>query len=311
MKKISIVVPCFNEETALPFFYDAVTRISGEMSFVDFEYLFIDDGSTDKTLLLLKELAAKDNRVRFVSFSRNFGKEAAMFAGMENSAGDYVVLMDADLQDPPDLIPQMYDALVKEGYDCAGTRRVNRKGEPPIRSFFAQRFYRLMNKISKTQMLDGVRDFRMMTRQMVNAILSMCEYNRFSKGIFGWVGFRTKWLEYENVERVAGETKWSLWKLFIYSMDGIIAFSTMPLAIASVTGIVLFLLSIVMIVFIIIRTLIWGDPVAGWPTLVCIVFFVGGIQLLCLGIAGQYIAKSYLEVKKRPLYITRETEKDL
>ncbi len=311
MKKISVVIPCFNEETALPFFYEAITSISGEMSFVEFEYLFIDDGSTDETLALLRELALKDNRIRFVSFSRNFGKEAAMFAGMEHSTGDYVVIMDVDLQDPPDLIPQMYEAVVKEGYDCAGTRRVNRKGEPPIRSFFARRFYRLINRISKTQMLDGVRDYRMMTRKMVNAILSMCEYNRFSKGIFGWVGFRTKWLEYENVERVAGETKWSFWKLFIYSLDGILAFSTMPLAIASVVGIILFILSIVMIIFIIIRTLIWGDPVAGWPAMACIIFLVGGIQLLCLGIAGQYIAKSYLEVKKRPIYISKETEKDL
>jgi glucosyltransferase len=311
LKKISVVIPCFNEETALPFFYEAITSISGEMSFVEFEYLFIDDGSTDETLALLRELALKDNRIRFVSFSRNFGKEAAMFAGMEHSTGDYVVIMDVDLQDPPDLIPQMYEAVVKEGYDCAGTRRVNRKGEPPIRSFFARRFYRLINRISKTQMLDGVRDYRMMTRKMVNAILSMCEYNRFSKGIFGWVGFRTKWLEYENVERVAGETKWSFWKLFIYSLDGILAFSTMPLAIASVVGIILFILSIVMIIFIIIRTLIWGDPVAGWPAMACIIFLVGGIQLLCLGIAGQYIAKSYLEVKKRPIYISKETEKDL
>lgn len=311
MKKISIIVPCFNEEKALPVFFKAVLEVGVKMQPLEFEYLFIDDGSSDGTLPMLRQFAMDDPRVRFISFSRNFGKEAAMFAGMKNATGDYVVIMDADMQDPPDMLPRMYEILAHEDYDCVGTQRVTRKGEPPIRSFFARRFYRLMNRISKTQIMEGTRDFRMMTRKMVDAILSVTEYNRFSKGIFGWVGFRTKWLEYENVERVAGETKWSFFRLLIYSVDGIVAFSTAPLAIASVTGIVLFLLSIAMIIFIIIRTLIWGDPVAGWPALVCIIFFVGGIQLFCLGIAGQYIAKSYMEVKNRPLYIAKETEKDL
>ena len=311
MKKLSIIIPCFNEEKSLPFFYEALNKALVEMSSVEFEFLFVDDGSEDMTLKFLRDLFKKDSRVRYISFSRNFGKESAIFAGLENATGDYIAIMDADLQDPPSLISKMYEIVASDEYDCACTRRVSRKGEPRIRSFFAKSFYRFINRISKTKIIDGARDFRLMNRKMVNAILSMCEYNRFSKGIFGWVGFRIKWLEYDNIERFAGETKWSFWKLFKYSIEGIIAFSTIPLAIASVVGVILFIISIIMIIFIIIRTLIWGDPVAGWPTLVCIVFFVGGVQLLCTGIASQYIAKTYYEVKKRPLYLTQETEKDI
>ena len=244
--------------------------------------------------------------MHYLSFSRNFGKEAAIYAGLQHAKGDFVVLMDADLQDPPALLDEMYTAITEEGYDSVATRRVSRKGEPPIRSFFARMFYKLINKISKADIVDGARDYRLMTRQMVDAILSMSEYNRFSKGIFGWVGFRTKWLAYENVERVAGETKWSFWKLFLYSMEGIIAFSTTPLALASVFGFLLCLVAVVAVLFIIVRTLVWGDPVSGWPSLVCIITFIGGIQLFCMGILGQYLAKTYLETKKRPIYILRE-----
>lgn len=308
MAKISIIVPCYNEEKALPFFYDAITEQSEKMSEIDFEYIFIDDGSKDKTLEKLRELSEKDKRVRYVSFSRNFGKESAMFAGLKESKGDFVAIMDADLQDPPFLLQEMYNSIISEGYDCVATRRVTRKGEPKIRSFFARAFYRLINKISQTEIVDGARDYRLMTRQMVDAILSMQEYNRFSKGIFSWVGFKTKWIEYENIERVAGETKWSFWKLFLYSLDGIVAFSTAPLAVASVVGAIMFIISIILIIVVVVKTLIWGDPVAGWPSMICIILLVGGIQLLCVGISSQYIAKTYMEVKKRPIYITRETE---
>lgn len=310
MEKISIIVPCYNEEESMPLFYDEICKVSKEFKKVDFEYIFVNDGSRDRTLDIARELASKDKRVRYISFSRNFGKEAAILAGLEYSVGDYVAIMDADLQDPPSLLHEMYLGIKEEGYDCVATRRVSRKGEPPIRSFFARCYYKLINKISKTEIVDGARDYRLMTRQMVNSILEVREYNRFSKGIFSWVGYNTKWLEYKNVERVAGSTKWSFWKLFLYSLESIVAFSTVPLAIASVIGLLFFLVSIIMIVFIIVKTLTVGDPVAGWPSLVCIIFFVSGVQLLSLGIIGQYLSKLYLEVKNRPVYIVKETEKD-
>jgi glycosyltransferase involved in cell wall biosynthesis len=306
MKLISVIVPCFNEEEALPLYYEEINKVSKEMK-ANFEFLFINDGSKDKTLDILRELSKKDKRVRYISFSRNFGKEAAMYAGFKESKGDYVCVMDADLQDPPSLLPDMYNEIVNNGYDSAATRRVSRKGEPPIRSFFARMFYKLINKISKADIVDGARDYRLMNRKMVDAILSMEEYNRFSKGIFGWVGFDTKWIEFENVERVAGETKWSFWKLFKYSLEGIVAFSTTPLSIAYIMGILFCLFAII---FIIVRTLIWGDPVSGWPSLVVIIFLVSGVQLICTGILGEYLSKTYLETKKRPIYIVKEREND-
>lgn len=309
-KKISIVVPCYNEEESLPLFYEEIKKIEKEMNYVDFEYIFVNDGSKDKTLEIFRRLAKKDKKVRYVSFSRNFGKEAGMLAGLEYSTGDFVTVMDADLQDPPKMLIEMYKGITEEGYDCVGTRRVTRKGEPPIRSFFARKFYKIINKMSKVEMVDGARDFRLMTRQMVDSILSLQEYNRYSKGLFSFVGFKTKWLEYENVERVAGTTKWSFWKLLIYAFEGIIAFSTTPLVIAAIVGMVFFLISFIMILVIIIKTLAYGDPVNGWPSMVCIIFFVSGVQLFCLGIIGAYLSKTYLETKKRPIYIVKETEKD-
>lgn len=311
MKKITTIVPCYNEQEALPHFYKEITKVAKQMKGIDFEFLFVNDGSKDDTLSVLQELAKKDKRVRYISFSRNFGKEAAMYAGFENSTGDYVAVMDADLQDPPALLPEMLEAIEKEGYDSVATRRVTRKGEPPIRSFFARMFYKIINKISKADIVDGARDYRLMNRKMVNAILSMSEYNRFSKGIFGWVGFNTKWLEYENVERVAGETKWNFWKLFIYSLEGIVGFSTMPLQIASVMGMLFLFVAFIAIIIVIVKTLAFGDPVSGWPSLACIIFFVSGVQLFCLGIIGQYLSKTYLETKNRPIYIVKETEKDI
>ena len=307
MEKISVIVPCFNEEDSLPFFYEEINKVSNEMNEVSFEFLFVDDGSKDRTLSILKEYAFKDERVKYISFSRNFGKEAAIYAGLKNSCGDYVVIMDADLQDPPSLLPEMYQAVSEEGYDSAATRRVSRKGEPPVRSFFARLFYKIMNRISDADIMDGARDYRLMNRKMVDAILSMCEYNRFSKGIFGWIGFDTKWIEYENVERVAGETKWSFWKLFKYSIEGITAFSIEPLQIASVFGVLFSFIALIMIIVIIVRTLVFGDPTSGWPSLVCIIMLIGGIQLLCIGILGQYLAKTYLETKNRPIYISKDT----
>lgn len=309
-KKLTMVVPAYNEEEALPIFYAEALRVEKELPGVEIEYLFIDDGSSDGTLEVLRALHKKDARVRYVSFSRNFGKEAAIYAGLQNAAGDYVAILDADLQDPPALLPEMLQAIEEEGYDCVGSRRVTRKGEPPIRSFFARMFYHIMKKISNADIVDGARDFQLMNRKVVKAILSMGEYNRFSKGIFGWVGFRKKWLEYENIERSAGETKWSFWKLFLYALDGIVAFSTAPLVIASVMGMVFCLVAFVAIIFIIVRTLIFGDPTSGWPSMVCIIIFIAGIQLLCMGILGQYMAKTYLETKKRPLYLVEETEED-
>ena len=307
MKKISIIVPCYNEQEAIPFFYKEINKISKQMK-NDFEFIFVTDGSKDNTIEVIKKYTKKDKRVKYINFSRNFGKEAAMYAGLENSTGDYVAIMDADLQDPPSLLPEMLEFLQKnEEYDCIGTRRVTRKGEPPIRSFFARMFYKIINKISKTEMVDGARDYRLMSRQMVNSILELKEYNRYSKGLFQFVGYKTKWLEYENIERVAGVTKWSFWKLFIYALEGIIAFSTAPLAISSIAGIIFCIISFIMILFIIIKTLIYGDPTSGWPSLVCIIFFVSGIQLFCLGIMGQYLSKTYLETKKRPIYIVKDS----
>lgn len=310
---LSIVVPCYNEQEALPYFYKEICRVAEEMKAshgADFEFIFVDDGSKDKTLSIARELHKQDARVRYISFSRNFGKEAGILAGLEASKGDYVAMMDADLQDPPALLPQMLDALLKEDYDCAATRRTNRKGEPPIRSFFARMFYKIINRLSDADIVDGARDYRLMRRRMVDAILALPEYNRFSKGIFGWVGFKTKWLEYVNVERVAGETKWSFWKLFLYSLEGIVAFTTAPLALASLIGIIFCVLAFVMILFIIVRTLLFGDPTSGWPSLVCIIFLCSGVQLFCMGVLGQYLAKTYMEVKHRPVYIVRETEQD-
>ncbi len=310
---LSIVVPCYNEQEALPYFYKEICRVAEEMKSshgADFEFIFVDDGSKDKTLAIARELHKQDERVRYISFSRNFGKEAGILAGLEAAKGDYVAMMDADLQDPPALLPQMLDALLQEDYDCAATRRTNRKGEPPIRSFFARMFYKIINRLSDADIVDGARDYRLMRRRMVDAILALPEYNRFSKGIFGWVGFKTKWLEYVNVERVAGETKWSFWKLFLYSLEGIVAFTTAPLALASLIGIIFCVLAFVMILFIIVRTLLFGDPTSGWPSLVCIIFLCSGVQLFCMGVLGQYLAKTYMEVKHRPVYIVRETERD-
>lgn len=307
---ISVIVPCYNEQESLPVFYKEICNVIAEMASVDFELLFIDDGSADGTLSILKDLAQKDQRVKYISFSRNFGKEAGLYAGLEKAIGDYVVVMDVDLQDPPALLPQMYQTLQSGDFDCVATCRVNRKGEPPIRSFFAHLFYKIVRKIGSADMMDGARDFRMMTRQMVNAILSMKEYNRFSKGIFGWVGFKTYWLEYTNIERVAGQTKWSFWKLFLYSIEGIVNFSTIPLSIAAVMGVLFCVISALVLIFVFVRALIWGDPVSGWPSTICIILAVSGVQLFCMGIMGQYLAKMFIEVKHRPIYIVKETNVD-
>lgn len=310
---ISVVVPCYNEEAALPYFLREIKTVEAQMQ-ADFgccfELLFVNDGSRDGTLKILRQFAREEERVRYLSFSRNFGKEAAMFAGLQHAKGDYVVLMDADLQHPPAMLREMYQGLQSGEFDCVAARRENRKGEPRLRSFFARQFYKLINRISDTEIVEGACDFRMMTRQMVDAILSMGEYNRFSKGIFSWVGFQTKWLPYENVERVAGETKWSFWSLLIYSIQGIVGFSTAPLALASVLGVVLCGISFLMVLYIIIKTLLFGDPVGGWPSLACMVMFMGGIQLFCMGILGQYLAKTYLETKHRPIYILAETDEE-
>ncbi len=304
MKTISVIVPCYNEQEAAPLFYEAFWKETAGMP-VQFELIFVNDGSRDNTLEVLENLSERDERVHYINFSRNFGKESAMFAGMEAATGDYVAIMDVDLQDPPALLKEMLQGVEEEGYDCVASRRVTRKGEPPIRSFFARAFYRIINKISQTEIVDGARDFRLMTKQMVNAILSLREVSRFSKGLFSWVGFKTKWLEYENVERVAGETKWSFWKLLLYSIDGIIGFSTAPLAIASIVGVLFCLIAFVMLLFFFIKTLAFGDPVAGFPATICIILFLGGIQLFCMGILGQYLSKTYLETKKRPIYIVK------
>lgn len=309
-KKISVVVSCYNEEESIPYFYDEIVKTAKKMNKLDFEFIFVNDGSKDKTLELLKQYSKKDKRVRFVSFSRNFGKEAAMIAGLEYSTGEYVTLMDADLQDPPSLLPEMYRLIIEEEYDCIGTRRVTRKGEPIIRSFFARMFYKIINKMSKIEMVDGARDYRLMKRKVVDAIISMKEYNRYSKGIFSFVGFKTKWLEYENVERVAGKTKWNFWKLFKYAIEGIVGFSTFPLVLSALIGLLFCLLAFIMVIFIIVKTLVYGDPVSGWPSMMCAIFFIGGVQLFVMGIIGEYLAKTYLETKKRPIYIISETDRD-
>ena len=310
MSLISLVVPCYNEQDAIPLFYKEIKRIKNNFEdSIEIEIIFVDDGSKDNTLQVVRELSTKDEMVKYISFSRNFGKESAMYAGLEKSKGEFIAILDVDLQDPPELLIDMYKGITEEGYDCVATRRVTRKGEPPIRSFFARCFYLFINKISNTEIVDGARDYRLMTRQMVDSILKMNEYNRFSKGIFSWVGYKTKWLEYENVKRVAGETKWSFWKLLIYSLDGIVAFSTTPLAIASIMGIMLFLVALVFVGIIVVKTLVWGEPVSGYPSLMCTIMFIGGIQLLCIGILGQYLSKTYLETKKRPIYIVKEENK--
>ena len=310
MKKVNLIVPCYNEAEALPLFKDELNKVIQTLDQYTFEILLINDGSTDTTLSVMKEICDTDSHYKYISFSRNFGKEAAMYAGFCNSDGDYAAIMDADMQDPPALLPDMLHCLETEDYDSVATRRVSRIGEPKIRSFFARNFYKLINKISDADVVDGARDFRLMKREMVDSIVAMCEYNRFSKGIFGWIGFKTKWLEYENVNRIAGETKWSFWGFFKYAVDGIINFSETPMSLASGLGIFLTIFSFLMVIFIIIRKEIFGDPVAGWPSLACIIIFIAGLQFLCMGIMGKYIAKTYLEVKNRPHYIVSETNKD-
>ncbi len=315
MKLISIIVPCYNEQEVLPLFYDKINEIMAEMkqkyNYLSFELIFINDGSKDKTLPMLRELAKKDKTVRYISFSRNFGKESGMYAGLEASKGDYVVVLDADLQHPPEFIPKMYEYVSSGEYDCATTRRTSRKGESKVRSWFARKFYQIMNKISQTEIVDGAQDFRFMTRQMVDSILAMTEYNRFSKGIFSWVGFRVKYIEYENVERAAGTTAWSFWGLFRYSLEGIMAFSTAPLAIASFLGIISCIIAFIMIIVTIVKTFVFGEHVDGYPSIMCAIFMFSGMQLFCTGILGQYLSKTYLETKKRPIYIIGETEKDV
>lgn len=305
MEKLSVIVPCYNEEESIPYFYEEIKKVTKEMK-IELELIFVDDGSRDKTLSVIKNLT-NDKKVKYISFSRNFGKEAAMWAGLNMATGDYVTIMDSDLQDPPSLLPQMLSLIKDEEYDIVGTRRVTRKGEPPIRSFFARCFYKIINKMSKVEMVDGARDFRLMTRQVVDSILTLKEYNRYSKGLFSFVGYKTKWLEFENVERVAGETKWSFWKLFIYAIEGIVSFTTIPLTVSAVIGFIFCLIAFIMIVVVIFKTLIFGDPTSGWPSLVCIIFMVSGIQLLSLGVIGEYLSKMYLEVKNRPIYIIKET----
>lgn len=304
---ISVVVPCYNEQGALPFYYDKMKEVMALMPELSFEIIIVDDGSTDGTLEAAKQLAKSDERIRYISFSRNFGKEAAMYAGLKNASGKYTAIMDADLQDPPEMLPKMYRVITEEGYDAVGTRRVTRKGEPPVRSFFARKFYKIMSRISKANMVDGARDYRLMNRKYVDALLSLGEYNRFSKGLFGWVGFKVKWLEFENVNRIAGETKWSFGQLFLYSLDGIVAFSNVPLYMASIAGIGSFIAAIAAMIFIIVRRLVFGDPVAGWASTVVIILFIGGIQLLSIGILGLYLSKLYLEAKNRPIYLLDET----
>ncbi len=309
MRELSVIVPCYNEEKVVPLFYQELHKVLITIE-MEYEILFIDDGSEDKTLDEILKLSSQDSNVKYISFSRNFGKEAAMYAGFCNAAGDYVAVMDADLQDPPALLPQMLDKIINEGYDSVATRRVTRAGEPVIRSFFARMFYRIMNRITDFDVVDGARDFRLMTRPMVNAIVSMGEYNRFSKGIFSWIGFKTYWIPYENVERVAGETKWSFWGLVRYALDGIINFSEAPLRIASWLGMIMVIISVAAVTFVVIRRLIFGDPVAGWASLVCIIIFIGGVQLFCLGVIGEYLAKTYLETKHRPIYIIGKSNFD-
>ncbi len=308
MKLLSVIVPCYNEEETVEDFYNEFIKNQSffDQNDLDYEVIYIDDGSTDHTVDEIRKLHERDPKVHMVSFSRNFGKEAGMYAGFQHAKGDYVVTMDVDLQDPPSLLPEMFRYITEEGYDSVATRRVTRKGEPPIRSFFARRFYSLMRHISKTEIIDGARDYRLMTRQMVDAILSMKEYNRFTKGIYGWIGFQTKWLEFENVERMKGTTKWSFWKLLLYSIEGIVGFSTAPLAMAAILGIIFCVVAFLMILVIVIKTLAFGDPTSGWPSMICIFLLVSGVQLFCMGIIGEYLSKAYMEVKDRPIYISKE-----
>lgn len=310
MPRLSLVVPCYNEQDVLHPFMKELSRVLDELDDIQPEVIMVNDGSADDTLQIMRELAAQYGCVRYISFSRNFGKESAMLAGFAEAKGDYVAVMDADLQDPPALLPEMLRAVRDEGYDCAGTRRTTRKGEPPIRSFFARMFYRLINMISHTQLVDGARDYKLLNRKAVDALLSMPEYNRFSKGLYEWIGFRTKWLEYENVERVAGETKWSFWKLFKYSLEGIVAFTTFPLAIASLLGMLCMLVALVIIVVLCVRQIVWHSSVDGWTSMVCIIVLLSGLQLFCAGIIGQYISKMYMEIKRRPHYIVAERSVD-
>lgn len=305
MKKISIIVPCYNEEESIPYFYEEISKVIKEMK-VELEIIFVDDGSSDNTMSLIKKLS-EDKKVKYISFSRNFGKEAAMLAGLRMSTGDYVTIMDADLQDPPSLLPEMLRTIEEDGYDCVATKSTSRNGYSFFRKTFTAWFYKIIGKISKTEMVAGARDYRLMTRQMVDAIIEMKEYNRYSKGLFEFVGFKTKWIEFENKERVAGTTKWNFWKLFSYALDGIVGFSTAPLILSSIIGVLFCLISFIMIIVVIVRTLVFGDPTSGWPSLVCIIFMVSGIQLLCLGVIGEYLSKMYLEVKNRPIYIIKET----
>ncbi len=306
MQKLSIIVPCYNEEETVKLFYDEAGPVLASVGDIEWEFIFVDDGSKDGTILALRRLAEEDSHVRYLSFSRNFGKEAAMYAGLQAARGDYAAIMDVDLQDPPSLLPELLRAVREEGYDCAAVRRVTRKGEPRVRSFFARMFYKIVNRISRTEIVDGARDYRLMTRQMVDSILEITEVNRFSKGIFSWVGYNTKWVETENVPRAAGKTKWSFFKLLIYALDGVIAFSTAPLAISSILGLLFCVISFLAIIFVIVRQLVWGGSAFGWPSLVCIILFLTGIQLFCIGILGQYISKIHMEVKDRPIYIVRE-----
>lgn len=307
MSMISMIIPCYNEQEALPLLYPELVKLADKMKEKEFEFLFINDGSKDRTLEVIRSLAQQDERVRYCSFSRNFGKEAAMYAGFCKASGDWVAVIDADMQDPPALVEEMMGYLESGEYDSVATRRVTREGEPPVRSFFARMFYKIINRISDVDIVDGARDFRLMSRQMADVLVSMKEYNRFSKGLYGWIGFKTKWLEFVNVPRVAGETKWSFWGLLKYSIDGIVSFSTMPLILSSLVGLVMCVVAFLAVVFLVGRKLIFGDPVAGWASLACIVVFIGGIQLFCLGILGQYLAKAYLEMKKRPIFIISET----
>ncbi len=306
MESLAIIVPCYNEQEALPLFYKEATRVLEKLNY-DYKLLLVNDGSKDHTLEIMKSIAQKDEHVKYLSFSRNFGKEAAMYAGFCNANADYVCVMDADMQDPPSLLPEMLEILHTQDYDSVATRRKNREGEPPIRSWFARRFYEIINRISDADIVDGARDFRLMKRDMVDAIVSMTEYNRFSKGIFGWIGFKTYWLSYDNVERVAGETKWNFWKLTKYAIDGIINFSQTPLSAVSWFGVLMTAISFIMLLIVVGRRMIYGDPVAGWASTICVIIFIGGLQLFCLGVIGQYISKMYLETKQRPHFIISET----
>ena len=312
MSLLSVIVPCYNKEAAIPFFYEEMKKteeqFAARFSDVEFEYIFVDDGSKDSTVDVIKKLREEDKRIHFVSFSRNFGKEAALYAGLSKAAGDHVVCMDADLQDPPHLLADMYAAVTQEGYDSAATRRVTRKGEPKIRSFFARMFYRIMNRISDVEFVDGARDYRIMSRKMTDAILKLGENNRFTKGLYSWVGFSTKWIEFENVERVAGETKWSFFGLLRYSFEAILGFSTAPLSFVITLGFIVTAFAFILIIFVVIKTLLYGDPTSGWPSMICIVVFFAGTQLLCTGIVGAYLGKTYLETKNRPIFIAREEE---